>query len=501
MASPVSSPSPSSSSSTSSVGRLASIPSSMDPISTASTNEPPAVTRAATHAAALMPHIHSLAGGMAPERVPSLKPLETSTRTTQSPVPANTRRKRPAASAPEDSRWEVIHSRTASDLSRITDKPSGSRGRSSYRLTGSQNRRLSHDASQLPLHHIKGRQMRSPSRGRTRRRPTPLFDFKLRQSSSPDQRSISKSKNSENCDLKSYFQVTKHATVDQTPDLDELSLTEETENNADSEKDGLIRRGWFLLQKNRGLDEFRFPKPANQAQASWRAGDGFSEDEARPGHPFLVTGTHKRIRRSDTVIGMGQLQLRENDRSQEAVGVHSSIEHSIQCRSECLRNTAKEEWPTLANFAEIPERRGSGLASMKAHTTLASTILNDRPEPVSPREDMATSQSTGRGCFDFESFRRIEKGDTAVPQRSDVYLLTREAYSVLQSTPTSGLRTESDGDEGGDYEEGDESRDGEKDDKIPSIEDACESEEEPEHRVCSWLFNMNQNDNLEDGRR
>ncbi|KAJ2981015.1 hypothetical protein NUW58_g6793 [Xylaria curta] len=116
-----------------------------------------------------------------------------------------------------------------------------------------------------------------------------------------------------------------------------------------------ITRGIFRLYNNPGPQAFRFPKSRSQPGAAWRAGDGFSDDEATPDFMFHMTGKHRR-KRSRSLSAFRELSLEVDDVAEDTA---ARVAHSQRRkrRSKVLQGVPhdtvmKDLWPTKENFAE-----------------------------------------------------------------------------------------------------------------------------------------------------
>ncbi|KAF7536724.1 hypothetical protein G7054_g4265 [Neopestalotiopsis clavispora] len=115
-------------------------------------------------------------------------------------------------------------------------------------------------------------------------------------------------------------------------------------------------KGGFLVTIPKQAEKFLFPVLKGEPDPIWRAGDGFSDEEAAPGFLFYVTGQKKHTKPTLTT-GFGTLPL------VPAMTMHPvSIRHSLKRRkvdqssiircAALLRGRAKEPWPTYDNFME-----------------------------------------------------------------------------------------------------------------------------------------------------
>ncbi|ORY64988.1 uncharacterized protein BCR38DRAFT_523538 [Pseudomassariella vexata] len=143
--------------------------------------------------------------------------------------------------------------------------------------------------------------------------------------------------------------------------LDETPLDMQTNQERRERKPEYVAKGAFLVKKDQE-GEFNFPKFQSQPEPSWRAGDGFSGDEANPDFIFFVTGKHKRKRRSKFMLGMPTLSMNETSRPSSCIrafGKRRRVDEfpQHQRRGVC-RGEKKDIWPTLDDFVEstLPDR-------------------------------------------------------------------------------------------------------------------------------------------------
>ncbi|KAI2621265.1 hypothetical protein GGR54DRAFT_639395 [Hypoxylon sp. NC1633] len=251
---------------------------------------------------------------------------------------------------------------------------------------------------------------RSPSRGRSLRRGTP----KSVTSRSRKRRRVGdisgkpKDQSSEGTKgIKESLKVTKCPVQ---PIIAQLSLSgDDGERNGKCGKVRYEQKGAFRLKKDKREDKFRFPKPCSQPEPLWRAGDGFSSDEARPDFVFNMAGTHKQ-KKARLLPGIGKLELESEDVSKKAPRqsgtIRSKVQRSSQYETQHRRSVAKDVWPTRENFAEELEVRKQDSTVPVSQKRIDSIIMPQAtPEPRA-RETFEYKPPTGRKRMhsDFENF-------------------------------------------------------------------------------------------------
>ncbi|KAI1775041.1 hypothetical protein F4818DRAFT_417601 [Hypoxylon cercidicola] len=195
------------------------------------------------------------------------------------------------------------------------------------------------------------------------------------------------------------------------PLLAQLPLSGDVKHHHSEDEATYEKKGVFRLKKNTGNFEFRFPKSLSQPEPLWRAGDGFSSDEAKPDFTFSMTGTHKQ-KRPRPLPGIGKLQLESEKMTREdAFGRHakrSKTQHLTQYDVVHSRSEAKDIWPTAENFAEELVVRMRNPTVPDNEVIIPSTVL-PKPTPVpQPRErlEYVPSSLRKRNHSEFENFGR-----------------------------------------------------------------------------------------------
>ncbi|KAI1093047.1 hypothetical protein F5B19DRAFT_501782 [Rostrohypoxylon terebratum] len=224
-----------------------------------------------------------------------------------------------------------------------------------------------------------------------------------------------KNKTSDNTDIEKSEIIRNSPDVTQSPKLPiipPLSLYGDADDGVEDEEPKYERKGAFWLKKDKGPEEFRFPKPLSHPEPLWSPGDGFSVDEARPSLAFGMTGSQKQ-RKPKPTPGVGELQLETRDEDKgQARGSRISRRNNRrldQYEMKHRRDVPKDIWPTVDNFSEelkVQKRNPTVLASEK---TIPST-MPPQPTPVPQlRETFSYNlplMPRQRGHEDFENFGR-----------------------------------------------------------------------------------------------
>ncbi|KAI0010026.1 hypothetical protein F4779DRAFT_617058 [Xylariaceae sp. FL0662B] len=321
-----------------------------------------------------------------------------------SPIRANVRRRRSAASAPGN----YLDNRPLSSLS----VRSMARGRqdSAVNSSGPSIPSFSRQRSTTSAQQAGTSSRRTPSRGRPRRRLASFPDVegsRKKRRANEKSRDTRESINERNSSIKHSFRVTKRPSSLAPA---QLPLSGD-ENSGGSDKQTAYEiQGAFRLQKNKGTEGFSFPKPLAYSEPIWRAGDGFSGDEARPGFMFLMTGTHKR-RRSRSPPGMGRLDLEKESESRSNLGgsvmVRPKIERFTQTQMKHRRGEIKDIWPTVDNFSDASIVRARNPTVPASQEIIPSTIP-PQPTPIPRARDAPDPSVSSRkgGRLNFEDFGR-----------------------------------------------------------------------------------------------
>ncbi|KAI1498677.1 hypothetical protein F5X99DRAFT_392676 [Biscogniauxia marginata] len=335
-----------------------------------------------------------------------------------SPVRANSRRRRSVASAPGGRRGSQLP-RQGRTLSSGRQHPLGARDARGDTIPS---RNISRASSQ----HRGISHQRSPSRGRNRRRSTPHPD----PARSQQHRSLHRQRNSSerrecesNENIKELFKVSKA-----TSNANTEGSRQSTEicSNTDNPGSSYVAKGTFLLHKTPERAGFHFPKATSQPEPSWRPGDGFSGDEAKPGFIFSLTGNRKR-KRSRSLPGIGKLQVEAEIVEEQIQNGPSAIRpwtgHLMQRRVNPSSTGVKEIWPTIENFEDGSiskvRKRTETQSQKRARST---TTLTPTPD-LMPKSVYQQVPLRNRGISDFENFGRPRHDLQCSPQRNAPQLL------------------------------------------------------------------------------
>ncbi|KAI0889230.1 uncharacterized protein GGS22DRAFT_184805 [Annulohypoxylon maeteangense] len=239
--------------------------------------------------------------------------------------------------------------------------------------------------------------------------------------------------------IKRLLKVTKGS---DGPAMPQLSLSGGVENDdKDNEEETYERKGAFWLKRDRGPDEFRFPKSHGHPEPLWRAGDGFSVDEARPDFTFLMTGQHKQ-RKPRPTSSIGELQIEprnENEEDLRRSGVSRRKKQRLShSEVKYRRGAVKDVWPTIENFSEELEVRKRNPDVPPNEKIIPSTI-QPQPTPVPRAKDTfeykPPPMTRKRRASDFENFgRRLGNGDT-MSNKSIAENQIDPAHHDMQSEP------------------------------------------------------------------
>ncbi|KAI1386678.1 uncharacterized protein F4822DRAFT_444992 [Hypoxylon trugodes] len=384
-----------------SIARLSEIPnmpSSADPISSGSTNYQPL---SSARIASLLPdrtESRNFDGGIDSGGNEAARPDSHGRRgRSVTPVRANVKRKRSVASAPGDTTGQLLR-----------------RSSSTASVTGHDSNLYNNTNTKDPPRRPNTPHQRNISRGRSSRRKTPdtndVETRKRRKVDGKDGRSREPpSGGAEN--IKKSFKVTKgsDALV-----IQQLSLSSTAEHN--NEEIAYERKGAFRLKKNKRVGQFRFPKSKSQPEPLWRAGDGFTGDEARPDFVFPMARLNKQ--RSRSLPGVGKLQLEtENESTLEPSGLRSDRPKATnlsQLEMKRRRGPPKDVWPTRDNFTEELAVRKRNPTVPEGETIIPSTVpFRPAPSPhVRETYSYNRPSTLKRKHSDFENFgQRLRNGD------------------------------------------------------------------------------------------
>ncbi|XXG98234.1 hypothetical protein Hte_004557 [Hypoxylon texense] len=296
-------------------------------------------------------------------------------------------------------------------------------------------------------------------------------------------------------DIKESFNVTKNRA---DPLLAQLPLSGDVETHNSDGEATYEKKGAFRLKRNPANLEFRFPKSLSQPEPLWRAGDGFSSDEAKPNFIFSMTGAHKQ-KRPRPLPGIGKLQLEaEKMAKEDTSGRHakrSKTRHLTEYDMERRRGAAKDIWPTVENFAEeLVVRTRNPI--VPDHENIIPSTISPEPTPVPqprPLLEYVPPSSRKRKHSEFENFgRRLQAhgsmfADSPEPRGAHINQLDigndeeyddeekEEEYGMEEDEPVSETRYGGDDDEDEEYSSYDESVHGTACSQEPSSEDSAAS--------------------------
>ncbi|KAI1460303.1 hypothetical protein F4805DRAFT_478808 [Annulohypoxylon moriforme] len=208
--------------------------------------------------------------------------------------------------------------------------------------------------------------------------------------------------------IKRSLKVTKGSKLSVVPPLSLSGGTEDEDRG--EEEETYERKGVFRLKKDKGPDEFRFPKSQSHPEPLWRAGDGFAAGEARPDFAFLMTGKQKQ-KKSRSTPSVGELQLETNDGNEEGPrrsgGSRRKNQRFSHYEVKHRRGVAKDVWPTIDNFSEELEVRKWN-PTVPANEKIISSTVKPQPTPVPRARDTFEYNpppiTRKRRDSDFENF-------------------------------------------------------------------------------------------------
>ncbi|KAI1481885.1 hypothetical protein F4774DRAFT_430108 [Daldinia eschscholtzii] len=248
------------------------------------------------------------------------------------------------------------------------------------------------------------------------------------------------------------FQMDESTKEAQALALLRLPLYEQAEYNKNSEPVAYEQKGAFLLTKDKGNDVFRFPSTPSQLQPVWRAGDGFSGDEARPRFSFPTTSMAKQ-RRTELISRMGKLQLEsetgyKDDMDGSRINCSNS-QHPTLTQSETgrQRSIAKDVWPTKYNFAEELGPRHRRSIALKDQEVSSSTILAPSTQPPQKKDTIFHQPLPirARKHSDFENFGRRLKGSNWLHFPDKVGHLSSRMQRIDKLKPSNGTHEDEKG--------------------------------------------------------
>ncbi|KAI8947738.1 hypothetical protein F4801DRAFT_605130 [Xylaria longipes] len=351
---------------------------------------------------------------------------------TRSPVRANSRCKRSVAPI---SRLGM-GTRYPSEVSRRTNSPPRRPG--SVELGSADYREFPSRGVYRPRTQSRATSsQRSPSRGRSRRRDaTPQSGHPRREKSRQHNKrsNVSRLRQHSHRRSPSLGQAEHPSRSDADGHINDVS--------------SFITKGAFRLYNYRGPELFRFPQSRSQPEPSWRAGDGFSDDEARPGFVFLMTGKHKR-KRSGSLSAFGQLSLEAEDVvGNNAGGVASSQSRLWPLhgsRGKVRNAEVKELWPTRENFAESTITQKPRNIAVESQSP--TPLLNSERAAVS-KPDLKRTIPLKRMASGFENLRKGKRRSQSRHSRNPSLSFTRLLPEYEDQTGDDKY----DGEEDGPYE-------------------------------------------------
>ncbi|KAK7927581.1 hypothetical protein PG985_004579 [Apiospora marii] len=171
-----------------------------------------------------------------------------------------------------------------------------------------------------------------------------------------------------------------------------------------------VLKGGFVI-KTPSTEHYKYPSARSQPEPVWRAGDGFSDDEAATDFLFYATGTRKR-KRSSTLPRMGKLHtgvdetesrsIRPSNKRSRGIGIYENLE--------LLRGEQKEAWPTKSDFEDctLRTRRARELTILDhddADTIIPATFRPQRERSIDSRSTVKFVPRSNKGALDFANFR------------------------------------------------------------------------------------------------
>ncbi|KAK8080128.1 hypothetical protein PG997_007946 [Apiospora hydei] len=195
--------------------------------------------------------------------------------------------------------------------------------------------------------------------------------------------------------------------------LGELPITNTANQKAHRTEFVRVLKGGFII-KTPSTEQYKYPKASSQPEHIWRAGDGFSKEEAATDFLFYATGKHKR-KRSSTLPRMGKLatgtdeaespSVRQSNKRSRGIGIYENLE--------LLRGEQKEAWPTKADFEDctLPTRPKRDLRTTQhdqAEITIPATSRPQRERSADSRSTIKYVPRSKKGALDFANFRDLE---------------------------------------------------------------------------------------------
>ncbi|KAI8628307.1 hypothetical protein F5Y19DRAFT_476713 [Xylariaceae sp. FL1651] len=329
----------------------------------------------------------------------------------KSPIRANSSRRRSAAPLFRAG----VGSRCQSRISRRPSSPSPRHA--SVELGTCRHREvLSRSVSRTSSEVSRTSSQRCLSRGRTRRRET-FYHGNTKQTKKRQynrQRSILRRRH-----------FVQNGTASSNAEA-ECPLSSDTDNSCDGDI-SYVAKGAKWLQKNRGPNEFRFPEYISQPEPTWRAGDGFSGDEARPHFTFLMTGKHKR-KRSRSLSALGQLSVDDeiSIKNDAIVPNDSRLRqgptNKLQIKSRSTE--VKSTWPTRENFAESSVSKISRRNIPDDRSVISSTEPFESAHAPVAKLELRQAIPRKRQASDFENFGQRNRRPQSDHQKCKFILST-----------------------------------------------------------------------------
>lgn len=203
--------------------------------------------------------------------------------------------------------------------------------------------------------------------------------------------------------------------------LGELQTTNVTNHQVFTTESVRVLKGGFVI-KTPSIEHYKYPKARSQPEPRWRAGDGFSEDEAATDFLFYATGTRKR-KRSSTLPRMGKLStgtdetespgIRPSNKRSRGIGIYENLK--------LLRGEQKEAWPTKADFEDctLPTTHARELAIFKlgdADTIIPATFRPPRERSTDSRSTVKYVPRSSKGALDFANFWNLGVAKSTLPE-------------------------------------------------------------------------------------
>lgn len=241
--------------------------------------------------------------------------------------------------------------------------------------------------------------------GRTQQRETPFSQITNIPETPPSQRSISRGRGrpiTPRSNSRARSQSRRLI-------LGELPTTDAANHQVFTTESVRVLKGGFVITTP-STEYYKYPKARSQPESTWRAGDGFSEEEAATDFLFYATGKRKR-KRSSTLPRMGKLftgveetesrSIRPSNKRSRGIGMYENLE--------LLRGEQREAWPTRADFEDctLPPRRERELTILDhndADTIIPATSRPQRERSTDSRSTVKYVSRLEKGALDFANF-------------------------------------------------------------------------------------------------